>query len=117
MRVAARRRHLQRVEHGGLGRPLEVGHVGVPDRLAGAEAADRLTVRAEHVGDDGDLRLALHEAAAVLLRRRPTEVAAAAAEGDQVVVGQRLAAEQQHGMREPGPVDGVELRVRDTVSG
>jgi hypothetical protein len=98
-------RDFERVEHARLGRLLQVRHVGVPDGLAGAEAADRLAVRAEHVGDDVDFRMAGDEALAVLLHRREVEIAEAAAEGDEVGVGETLAAEEQDGMGEPGGVE------------
>jgi hypothetical protein len=65
----------------------------VPDEFSGAEAADRDAVL-QHVGDDVEFRFALDEAAAVLLHRGPVEWAKPAAVGDQVVVGQGLAAEQ-----------------------
>ncbi len=83
--VAAGGRHLQRVEHARHRRHIEIGHVGMPDRLAGAEAADRLAVH-HHVGDDVDFRQAFDEAPAGFLDRRPVEVAEAAAERDQVLV-------------------------------
>src|SRR3712207_7542942 len=57
MRVAPARRDLDRVEHRGLGRLRQVGHVGVPNRLARAEAADGLPVGPEHVGDRKSTRL------------------------------------------------------------
>ena len=68
------------------------------------EAPDRDAVL-DHVGDDVDLRVAVDEALAVLLDGRVIERAEAAAERDQVVVGQPLAAEQQHLVIEPGAMD------------
>jgi hypothetical protein len=38
----------------------------------------------------------LHEAAAGFLNRRPVEIAQTAAEGDQILVGKLLAADQKH---------------------
>ena len=63
----------------------------------------------DHVRDDVDLRMPLDEAPAGLLDRRPVEIAEAAAERDQVVVAERLAAEQQDLMIEPGAMDRREL--------
>ena len=99
--VAAGGRHLKRIEHARLGRHIEIGHVGVPHRFAVAEAADRRAVHLD-IGDDVDLRQALDETAAGLLDRGPVEIAKAAAEGDQLLVVERLPAEQQHRMGVPG---------------
>src|SRR5262249_40270000 len=44
------RRDFERVENRGLGRHIDKGHVGVPDRLAVPEISDRLAVL-DHVGD------------------------------------------------------------------
>ena len=109
-RVASGGRYFERVEHARLGRHVEIRHVGVPDRFAVAEAADRLAVHLD-VGDDVDLRQALDEAAAGLLDRRPVEIAEAAAEGDQLLVAQRLAADQHHRMLVPGVHQASERRV------
>src|SRR5262249_31764496 len=45
------------------------------------------------------------EAATVLLDRRPIEIAEPPAEGDQVLVVERLPTEQEHGMEMPGVDD------------
>src|SRR5580704_15751006 len=70
--IAARRRDLDGVEHARHRRILEIGHVGVPRRLAGAQTADGDAVL-DDVGDHVYLGLAVDETAAVLLHRRPVE--------------------------------------------
>ena len=42
--VAAGRRHLERVQHARHRRYIEIGHVGMPNRFAGPQAADRLAI-------------------------------------------------------------------------
>ena len=74
------------IEHRGVGRRVEIAHVGVPDRLAGAERADRIAFLVEHVGHDIDVGIARRADAAALLVGRRIELAEAAAEGQQVVV-------------------------------
>ena len=54
----------------------QIGHVGVPHGLAGAQAADRHAVFND-IRNDVDFRHALDEAPAVLLHRRVIEVAEA----------------------------------------
>lgn len=85
----------------------------MPDGLASAQAADRRTISAKQVGDHVDLRMPLDGGAAVLLHRREVQVAKPAAKAGQLVIRERLPAEQQHGMIEPGPMDGPEQRVID----
>ena len=102
--VAARGRHFERVEHAGLGRQLQVRHVGVPDRLAGAQAADRLSVH-HHVGNHVDLRHAFDEAPAGFLDRGPVELAEAPAERHQIGVAEPLVADEDHRMLVPGAGD------------
>src|SRR5262249_20049403 len=63
--------------------------------------------------DDIKLGLALDEAASSLLHRGPVEVAEAAREGDELVVAERLPAEEQHRMLDPGVADRGELRIAD----
>ena len=82
----------------------------MPHGLACAEAADRLAVHL-HIRDDIDFREALDEAPAILLHWRPVEIAEAAAEGDQILVGQVLSADQQYGMSVEGAKHGGEGRV------
>ena len=55
MGVAADGRYFQRMQHRGLRRHVDIGHIGVPDGLAIAEIADRLTIH-DDVGDDIELR-------------------------------------------------------------
>ena len=83
--VAAAFRDLQRIEHGGVGRRVEIAHVGVPDRLAGAQRADRIALGVEHVGHDVDVGIAGRADAAALLVGRRVELAEAPAEGQEVV--------------------------------
>ena len=109
--VAAGRRHFQRIEHRGVGRRRQIAHVGVPDGLARAERADRRAFVVEHVRDDVDVRIAFGRLAAVLLDRRRIELAEAAREGQQVVVGQLLVAEEQGAVAIPGLLDLGEFRV------
>ena len=111
---AARRRDLDRVEHARLRRVLEIRHVGVPHRFARAEAADRNTVL-DHVRDDVDFRMPVDEASPVLLDRREVQLAEPAAERDQVIVAQRLSAEQQHQMIQPGAMDRGKFAVVDAT--
>ena len=111
-RVAAGWRNFERIERAGLRRVGQVRHVGVPDRLAGAEAADGDAVFND-VRHDIDLRKAFDEPAAVLLDWRLVERAEPPAEGDQVGVGELLIAEQDDGVIEPRLVDGGERRVID----
>ena len=107
------RRDLQRIEHGRVGRQLEIAHVGVPDGFASAERADRLAFLVEHVGDHIDVGIADRGLAPALLVGRRIELAEPAAEGQQIVVVDLLAAEQQRGMAVPGPLDLGELGIRD----
>ncbi len=65
------------------------------------------------VRDDVNFRMAFDEAAAGFLDRRPIEIAEPAAERDQIVVGQFLAAEQDHQMIEPSLVDRGKFRIGD----
>ena len=94
--VAAGRRDFQRIEHRCVGRHVEIAHVGVPDGLAVTQRADRIALGVEHVGDDVDVGIARWADAATLLVGRRIEFAEAAAEGQQVVVAERLAAQQDH---------------------
>ncbi len=73
----------------------------MPHCFTVAEAADRLAVHLD-VGDDIDFRHAFDETTTVLLDRREVEIAESAAEGDQVVVGEGLVAEQHNGIAVPG---------------
>jgi sodium-dependent dicarboxylate transporter 2/3/5 len=106
-RVAAARGNLERVERARLGRVRQVRHVGMPDRLAGTEAADGDAVL-DDVRHDVDFGVAVNEAAAVFLDGRMIERPEAAAEVDQIRVAKLLVAEQQHGVVEPRPIDDVE---------
>ena len=119
--VAAARRDLQRIEHRGVGRRVEIAHVGVPHRLAGAQGADRIAVGVEHVGHDIDVGIARRADAAALLVGRRIELAEAPAERQQVVVAERLAAQQDHRMlgarRARSPANSASLSRREIDAG
>ena len=102
--IPARRRNLDRIQHARLRRVLEIRHVGVPHRLARAEAADRNTVL-DHVRHHVDFRMPVDEASPVLLDRREIQLAEPPAERDHVIVAQCLSAEQQHQMIQPGAMN------------
>jgi sodium-dependent dicarboxylate transporter 2/3/5 len=104
-RIAAARGNLERVEGARLRRVGQVRHVGVPDGLAGAEAADGDAIL-DDVRHDVDFRTPLDETPAVLLDGRLVECAETPAEADQVGVGEPLVAEQDDGVIEPRLVDG-----------
>jgi hypothetical protein len=111
-RVAARRWNFERIERARLGRIGQVRHVGVPDGLAGAEAADGDAVF-DHVRHDVDLGMPFDEPAAVFLDRRLIERPEPAAEGDQIGVAELLVAKQQHRVLEPGTINLRKGRVAD----
>ena len=111
-RIAARRRDLERVQRARLRRIRQVRHVGVPDRLAGAEAADGDAVL-DDVRHDVDFRKALDKPPAVLLNWRLIERSEAPAERDQVLIGQPLVAKQHDRVIEPRLIDGAERRLVD----
>src|SRR6185503_2042736 len=60
-----------------------------------------------------DFRMPGDEPLAALLHRRLVEVAEPAAEGDQLLVGQRLIPEEQHLIIEPGAVNRCEGTIVD----
>ena len=72
----------------------------MPHGFAGAQAPDRLAVH-PHIRYDVDFGDALDKAAAGFLHRRPVEIPEAAAEGDEILVAECLAADQQHRMVVP----------------
>src|SRR5262249_58613700 len=90
-----------RVEQARLGGNGEIVQVSVQNRIAVAEAADRLTLHLD-IRDDIDLGQALYKAAAVLLDGCMVEVAETTAECDQILIAEHLTAEQQHRMFVPG---------------
>jgi hypothetical protein len=53
--------------------------------------------------------VALNKSAARFLDRRPIELAKSFAEGDEVVVGEMLTAEEKDRVIEPGAIDGGEI--------
>src|SRR5690349_11886736 len=65
-----------------------------------AEAPDRFTVYFD-IGDNIDFWQTLDEPSAIFLDRRPVKIAEAAAECDQVLIAQRLPANQQYRMSAP----------------
>ncbi len=109
IRIAARGRNLERIQHAGFRRLFQVRHVRVPGGLARPQAPDRLAVD-HHIGDNVNFRIAFHEAAACFLHRRPVQRAKPLAESDQIFVGELLAAEQDDGMVVPCAVDRRKVR-------
>ena len=109
--VAAARRDFQRVEHGGVGRRVEIAHVGMPDRLACAQGADWIAFGVEHVGHDVDVGIAGRADAAALLVGGRVELTEAATEGKEIIVAERLATQQDHRMIGPGAFDRREIGV------
>ncbi len=103
-----RRRHLERMQHGGLGRHVDVGHVGMPHGLAVAEIADRLAVL-DDVGDHVELRVLLVERLAVGVRSGRIELAEIPAEGDELRVGERLPVEHDHEPVAPHAFDRIDV--------
>ena len=67
-------RNFQGEQHTRLGRGGQVGHIGVPDCLAMAQAADRHAVF-DDVGNDINLRHPVCDPSAVLLVRRMIQLA------------------------------------------
>ena len=110
-RIATRRRNLQRIEHGCVGRQIEIAHVRVPDRLAGTERTHRLALVVEHVGDDVDVRVAHRAQPPVLLVGRWIELPEAPAEAQQVIIRELLVAKQQGAVAVPGLLDRSEIGV------
>ena len=98
--VAALRRKLDRVEDRRHRRALDVGHVGVPDRLAVAQPADRHAVLLD-VGDHVHLGMVGKERAPQRVRPRRVELAEVAAEREQLRIGEALAADSDHHVLEP----------------
>jgi sodium-dependent dicarboxylate transporter 2/3/5 len=111
-RVAAHRWNFEGIERARFRWLWQVRHVGMPDGLAGAEAADGDAVF-DDVRDDVNLRMALDEPAAVLLDRRLIERSEPPAEGNQIVVAELLVANEQHRVVEPRAIDLREYRVVD----
>ena len=98
--IAAEGRNFQRVKHACFGRSLQIRHIGVPRCFTGAQTADGFAIH-NHVRDYIDFRISFDKAPSGFLNRGPVEVAKAAAETDQVVIGELLAPEQQHGVVVP----------------
>ncbi len=106
--VAAFRGNFQRINHTGFRRIIEVRHIRMPTRFAGAETADGLSIF-DHVRNDINFRMTFNKPAAVLLNGRMVQFAEAATEGNQIFIGQSLLTKQQDLMVEPGSVNGFEL--------
>ena len=111
-RVAARQWNFERIERARFGWIGQVRHVGMPDGLAGAKAADGHAVF-DHVRHDVNLGMPVDEPAAVFLNRRLIERSEPAAEGDQISVDELLVAKQQHRALEPRAIDLPKHRVVD----
>src|SRR5208282_3493455 len=110
--VPASGRHLERIEHAGLRRLLQIGHIRMPYGLACAEAADRHPIL-DDVRHHVYFGVTLHVAAPGLLDRRPVESPEAPAKGDEVPVIELLPAEKHDGVIKPGAVDGGEVLTSD----
>ena len=95
-------------------RLLDVGHVGVPDRFAVAEAADRRAVDLD-VGDDVQLGMLGEERLAVGIRSGRIELAEMTGEGDELGVGEPLPAEAQHRVLEPRRPDRSKRRFAERL--
>jgi hypothetical protein len=98
--IAAGRRKFDRVKDRRHRRTLDVGHVGVPDRLAVAQAADRHAAFLD-VGDHVHFRMVGEERPAERIGSGRIELAEIAAEGEHLRVGKLLAAKAQHEVLEP----------------
>ena len=92
---------------------LAIGHVGVPNRLAGSQRSDgRATFN--DIGDDVHLRLAGEPGAAELVDRGIVELAEALAERNLLLVRHLLVAEQQDQVLVPGTSDGFQRALVET---
>ena len=67
----------------------------MPNSLAGAEAPNRFAVYG-NVRHDINLRQIRHKALAVFLHRRPIKIAEAVTKCEQVLIAERLVANQYH---------------------
>jgi solute carrier family 13 (sodium-dependent dicarboxylate transporter), member 2/3/5 len=110
--VSARRWDFERIQRARLWGIGQVRHVGVPHGFTRTEAADRDAVF-DDVRHDIDLGTAFDEASSVFLDGSLIECAEPAAEGNQLIIGQLLVAEQQHGVVEPRAINLRENRVAD----
>ncbi len=108
IRVTPFGRNLDRVEHGGLRRYLDVGHVCVPDGFACAEISPRHAAL-DDVGDDIELRILLVERLAVGIRTRRIELSERATEGHQIRIANILLTDEQHQMLPPGSADPLQV--------
>src|SRR6266566_278001 len=106
--VAAFRGNFQRINHTGFRRIIEVRHIRMPTRFAGAQTADGLSIF-DHVRNDVNFRMTFNKSAAALLNGRMVQFAEAATEGNQIFIVQLLLTKQQDLMVEPGSVNGFEL--------
>jgi len=112
--IAARLRawNLERVQHRGFGRHIDIGHIRVPHRLAVAEVADR-SARLDYVRDHVELGMLLEERRAVGIWSRRIELAEIPAERDQLRVGERLAVEDEDKALAPCALDRGDIAGRD----
>lgn len=97
--VAAGGRNLDGIEQGGAGRLIEIGHVGVPGGLNGAEAAELAAVVVLDVGDHVELRISVDHRPALLVDGRRIKLTEKAAEADEVFRSQVLAAKKNAAVR------------------
>src|SRR5665213_286188 len=123
--AGARRRAFERAQQAGGRRHVDKRRIGVPERLAVAQAADRLAVL-DDVGDDGNFRRNLAVAAVALgvdailfgdqRGRVEFEFAELAGERHVLRVGHRRPAEAQHEVVEPGLADRAAIWGRERLA-
>jgi hypothetical protein len=83
------------MQHGGFGRHLDIGHIGVPHGLPVAEISDRFAVF-DDVGNDVELRMLLVERLSVRVRPRRIELSEVLTERDELRVRELLPMEHDH---------------------
>src|SRR6476619_6855972 len=93
-------RHFQRVESGSLGRFVDVGHIGMPDGLAGAKITYRSAVD-DDVGNDVDLRKRFVERLAIGVWAGWIELAKLSTEGQELRIGETLPPRDDYQARLP----------------
>src|SRR5262249_30861768 len=106
--IAAFTRDYEGIKDTRPGWMLEIRHVGMPACFTSAKAANRFSIF-NHVRNNIDFWMTLHETSASLLYRRPVEFTKTLTERDQVFISQLLPLKQQNLMIEPGAVNGLKL--------
>src|SRR5438477_6761407 len=92
------------MQHGGLRRQVDVGHVSVPDRFAVAEIADRFVV-VDHVRNHVEFGVLLEKRLAVWIWSGRIEFSKVLAERDELRVGKLLVMEDHNKSLAPGVFD------------